>query len=139
MATSDGVNGTEILRASHEAFERGDRQGVLDHIAEDATWHVFGGSSFAGSVQGRDAIWERFFAPLMGAPSGPDPQIHDILESDEHVVALGEVVFDLPDGERRFKSVEVYHHEDGQLTERWFFTDRRDELDEVLDRIAGGS
>ncbi|MFA9432270.1 hypothetical protein [Egicoccus sp. AB-alg2] len=33
----------------------------------------------------------------------------------------------------RIKTVEVYHHRDGQLTERWFFVDRRQELDRLLD------
>jgi hypothetical protein len=40
------------------------------------------------------------------------------------------------DGAVHFKTVEVYHHEDGRFTERWFFVDRRQELDRLLDEIA---
>jgi hypothetical protein len=62
--------------------------------------------------------------------------VHDVLESGQHVVALGEVSFAGTDGAVRFKTVEVYHHEDGRFTERWFFVDRRQELDRLLDEIA---
>ena len=134
MTSHDNASGGDLVRRSYEAFVERDRETILDLLAEDATWHVFGSSGLAGTVEGRDAVWERFFEPMWDSPT--TPEVHDILDSDEHVVVLGEVVFDLPDGEHRFKFVEVYHHEDGQLTERWFFTDRRAELDDVLDRIT---
>jgi ketosteroid isomerase-like protein len=137
MTSHDDEGGAHLLREAYRAFKERDRETILSLIAEDAKWHVFGESSLAGTVEGREAVWERFFAPMWDTQTLPE--IHDILESDDHVVALGEVAFDLPDGERRFKSVEVYHYADGQLTERWFFTDRRAELDEVLDRITGAA
>jgi ketosteroid isomerase-like protein len=127
-------SGAELHRAYQRAFEERDRQALLDLIAEDAQWHVFGDSAFAGTIRGRDAIWEKFAAPQWDTPR--QMEIHEVLDSDEHVVVLGEVTFPRPDGGSRFKTVEVYHHEGGQLTERWFFVDRRRELDELLDRIA---
>lgn len=133
--TSHETTETPLLRRYLRAWEERDRDAIMDLIAEDATWHVFGGSNLAGTVEGRDAIWERFFEPLWDTPT--NPELHDILENDEHTVGIGAAVFELPDGEHRFKTVEVYHHRDGQLTERWFFTDRRSELDEVLDRMTG--
>jgi ketosteroid isomerase-like protein len=127
-------SGATIHRAYQRAFEERDRPALLALIAEDARWHVFGDSALAGTVRGRDAIWARFFAPQWDAPRQLD--VHDVLESDDHIVALGEVSFPGADGEVRFKTVEVYHHEDGRLTERWFFVDRRQELDRLLDGIA---
>jgi hypothetical protein len=88
----------------------------------------------AGTLRGRDAIWEKFAAPQWHVPRRME--IHEVLDSGEHIVVLGEVSFPGPDGESRFKTVEVYHYGGGQLTERWFFVDRRQELDELLDRIA---
>ena len=127
-------SGSALHRAYQRAFEERDRQALLNLIAEDAQWHVFGDSAFAGTVRGRDAIWEKFFAPQWDTPR--QLQIHDVLDNGEHVVALGEVGFSGANGEVRFKTVEVYHHEDGLLTERWFFVDRRQELDRLLDVIV---
>jgi ketosteroid isomerase-like protein len=127
-------SGSDLHRAYQRAFEERDRQALLGLIAEDAKWHVFGDSALAGTAQGRDEIWEKFFAPQWDTPR--QLEVHAVLDDDEHVVALGEVSFSGAEGEARFKTVEVYHHEDGLLTERWFFVDRRQELDRLLDVIA---
>jgi ketosteroid isomerase-like protein len=134
MAPATERSGSAIHRAYQRAFEERDRQALLELIAEDAQWHVFGDSALAGTVRGREEIWDRFFAPQWDAPRQLD--VHDVMESDEHIVALGEVSFSGADGEVRFKTVEVYHHEGGRLTERWFFVDRRQELDRLLDEIT---
>jgi ketosteroid isomerase-like protein len=126
--------GLALHRAYQRAFEERDRQALLELIAEDAQWHVFGDSTLAGTVRGRDEIWEKFLAPQWDTPR--QLEIHDVLDNSEHVVALGEVSFSGADGDVRFKTVEVYHHEDGVLTERWFFVDRRQELDRLLDEIV---
>jgi ketosteroid isomerase-like protein len=107
---------------------------AIARAGEDAQWHVFGDSALAGTIRGRDQIWQRFFAPQWDTPR--QSEIHDVLDNGDHVVALGEVSFADPDGEVRFKTVEVYHHEDGLLTERWFFVDRRQELDRLLETFA---
>jgi uncharacterized protein len=127
-------SGSDLHRAYQRAFEERDRDALLDLIAEDATWHVFGDSALAGTASGRDEIWERFFAPQWDTPR--ELEVHTVLDDDAHVVALGELAFSRADGEVRFKTVEVYHHEDGLLTERWFFVDRRQELDRLLEAIA---
>jgi ketosteroid isomerase-like protein len=127
-------SGSDLHRAYQRAFEERDRRALLGLIAEDAKWHVFGDSALAGTAQGRDEIWETFFAPQWDTPR--QLEVHAVLDDDEHVVALGEVSFSGADGEVRFRTVEVYHHEDGLLTERWFFVDRRQELDRLLEVIA---
>jgi ketosteroid isomerase-like protein len=134
MAAGTEHKGSALHDAYQRAFEERDRQALLALIAEDAQWHVFGDSAFAGTVRGRDKIWETFFAPQWDTPR--QMEIHDVLDNGEHIVALGAVSFSGADGGVRFKTVEVYHHEDGLLTERWFFVDRRQELDRLLDQIA---
>jgi ketosteroid isomerase-like protein len=134
MAPGTERSGTALHRAYQRAFEQRDREALMELIAEDAQWHVFGDSALAGTVRGREQIWDRFFAPQWDAPRQLD--VHDVLETDEHIVALGEVSFAGTDGAVHFKTVEVYHHEDGRFTERWFFVDRRQELDRLLDEIA---
>lgn len=88
----------------------------------------------AGTVRGRDKIWEKFFAPQWDTPR--QLEVHDLLDNGEHIVALGAVSFAGADGDVRFKTVEVYHDGEGLLTERWFFVDRRQELDRLLDGIV---
>jgi ketosteroid isomerase-like protein len=127
-------SGAALHRDYQRAFEERDRDALLGLIAEDAQWHVFGDSAMSGTVRGRDAIWDSFFAPQWNTPR--QQAIHDVLDSHEHIVAIGELAFPAADGEVRFKTVEVYHHEDGQLTERWLFVDRRQELDRLLDVIT---
>jgi ketosteroid isomerase-like protein len=134
MTTHAEPSGAELHRAYQRAFEERDRQALLNLIAEDAQWHVFGDSAFAGTIRGRDAIWEKFAAPQWDTPR--QMEVHEVLESEDHIVVLGEVSFSQPGGASRFKTVEVYHYDGGQLTERWFFVDRRGDLDELLDRIA---
>jgi uncharacterized protein len=134
MAPGAERSGSALHRAYQRAFEQRDREALLELIDEDAQWHVFGDSALAGTVRGRKEIWDRFFAPQWDEPRQLD--VHDVLESGQHVVALGEVSFAGTDGAVRFKTVEVYHHEDGRFTERWFFVDRRQELDRLLDEIS---
>ena len=134
MTTHAEPSGAELHRAYERAFEERDRQALLNLIAEDAQWHVFGDSAFAGTIRGRDAIWEKFAAPQWDTPR--QMEVHEVLESEDHIVVLGEVSFSQPGGASRFKTVEVYHYDGGQLTERWFFVDRRRDLDALLDRIA---
>jgi ketosteroid isomerase-like protein len=127
-------SGSALHRAHQRAFKERDRQALLSLIAEDAQWHIFGDSAFAGTVRGREDTWETFFAPQWHTPR--QLQVHDVLDNGEHIVALGEVAFAEADGELRFKTVEIHDHADGRLTERWFFVDRPEELDRLLDGSA---
>jgi ketosteroid isomerase-like protein len=88
MAPGTERRGSALHRAYQRAFEQRDREALLELIAEDAQWHVFGDSALAGTVRGRKDIWDRFFAPQWDAPRQLD--VHDVLESGQHVVALGE-------------------------------------------------
>jgi ketosteroid isomerase-like protein len=134
MAPGSERSGSALHRAFQRAFEQRDRRALLALIAEDAQWHVFGDSALAGTVRGRDDIWETFFAPQWETPR--ELEIHDVLDNGVHIVALGAVSFPAADREVSFKTVEIYHHEGGLLTERWLFVDRRQELDRLLEEIV---
>ncbi|MFA9432271.1 nuclear transport factor 2 family protein [Egicoccus sp. AB-alg2] len=91
MTPSSERSGSALHRAYQRAFEERDRDALLSLITEDAQWHVFGDSAMAGTVRGRDEIWETFFDPQWDAPR--QMEIHDVLDNGEHVVALGELAF----------------------------------------------
>ena len=104
---------------------------MLETIAEDITWH----GPLQGTLEGRDAVWEQFMAPLWEAPVRLD--MHDVLDNGEHLVTLAEVVFDLPAGTRSWKYAEIGHYNDaGQLAERWAFVEHEQEFVEFVRKLG---
>lgn len=124
----------EMLREGHEAFNDRDRDRLLDVIADDVTWHTPGNSPLAGTFNGRDELWKGFFAQAWEAPFRVED--HEVTGTDEHAVAVFDLVVSSGDGEKRWKGVEICRIADGKLVERWSFTDRQDELDAFLKQMA---
>jgi hypothetical protein len=123
--------GAQSGRTAYKAFNDRDRDTLLGTIAEDVAWH----GPLLGDIQGREAVWEQFFAPLWQAPVRSE--VHDVLDNGEHVVTLSEVIFDLPDGPRSWKVAEVGHYnEDAQLTERWAFVEHEQEFVEFVRQLG---
>ncbi|MFP3906908.1 MAG: nuclear transport factor 2 family protein [Acidimicrobiales bacterium] len=111
-----------------EAFNRRDRDAMLDAFAPDIVWRVPGDNPLAGAYEGRDAVWNDVFAPLWDAP--PRIQIHDVLGQEEYAVALTEVV--TGENSPSFRLLEVARIADGMIAERWAYIDRQNEVDELL-------
>ena len=75
-------------RRTADAFRAGDREALAALIDEDVVWHIPGSGPLAGDIQGREALF-RFFDRLLEVTEGTFMiKEHDILGSDEHVVAL---------------------------------------------------
>ena len=129
MVSGQDGPGAQALRTAHEAFNERDRDTLLGVLAEDIDWH----GPLQGTLRGRAEVWERFFAPLWEAPVRTE--VHDILDNGEHVVALAQVVFDVPDGPRSWKVCEVCHcNAAGQVTERWATVENEQEFIEFARR-----
>lgn len=124
--------GAQIVRALHEAFNRRDREALLECLAEDVVWHAAGAHPMAGTFEGRDALWEGSLEPLWESPARLED--HAILEHGEHVVALVEWFHDFGDGERGFEAVEVLRLADGRVVERREFLSHEAELDRLFSR-----
>lgn len=123
-----------LLREGHAAFNDRDRDRLLEKIADDVTWHSPGDSPLAGTYNSREELWDRFFAPAWEAPLRVED--HEVIGTDEHAVALFDLVVSSGDGEKRWKSVEIGRVVNGKLVERWSFTDRQGELDQFLKQMA---
>jgi len=66
---------------------------------EDVVWHIPGNNPLAGDIHGRDALW-RWFERLREVTDGTFRlEDHDVLATDDHVVALN-VMSVLRDGVR---------------------------------------
>lgn len=121
-----------VARSVHEAFNQRDRDGFLAGLDEQVVWHVTGEHPLAGTYTGRERLWEDLMEPMWPSPARIEDR--EVLVNGDHVVASGSAVHDFGDGERRFDTVEVLRVEDGRVLERWEFTSRQAELDQLLTR-----
>lgn len=108
----------ELLRREYEAFERGDLR-VLDEIlADDVVYHLPGSNPFAGTYEGKDAVFRLFAADREASFAS---EIHDVLANDRHAVALTFVRGERAGRRLQDITVHVVHVVDGKVTEAWFF------------------
>jgi ketosteroid isomerase-like protein len=106
-----------IIREMSEAMSRGDMEAAASLVADDVVWHEIGR---AEPRRGKAEL-----AASLGEWSGFDIQwdVHDIIAGDEHVVALGTATATHGDRSLVYRTAEIYHVRDGQVTERWAFSD----------------
>jgi ketosteroid isomerase-like protein len=108
-----------VARELNDAFDRMDVQRLTELVAEDVVWHEIGR---AEPRRGREAL--RAQAPGSGQV---DYEItgkpHDILASDDHAVVLVNATATRGGKTFDYRTVEIYHIRDGQIVERWAFSD----------------
>jgi ketosteroid isomerase-like protein len=107
-------------RRTADAFRARDSEALAQLIAEDVTWHVPGGTPLAGEIRGLDTLF-RWFERLHEVTNGTFIlREHDVLATDDHVVALSDMSSET-DGRRvSVNVVSVMHFRDGRQLERWF-------------------
>jgi ketosteroid isomerase-like protein len=89
-------------------------------IDEDVVWHVPGANPLSGEIRGREALF-RWFGRLHDVTEGTFTLTeHDVLGTDNHVVALSDMSA-LRDGARvSVHVVSVFHFRNGRQQARWF-------------------
>jgi uncharacterized protein len=118
MQTTNEHPNAARYREGMEAFDRGDMQALSDFVADDVVWHQIG----AETLHGKQAMAESMPGAEVDWQIKTD--IHDILATDEHVVALVEATGTRGDGRTlKYRTAEIMHIRDGKLTERWAFSD----------------
>ena len=109
----------ELVRGGYEAFAKGDLETVLARFDEGIVWHVPGRGPLAGEYRGHQGIME-FFGKLMEMSGGTFRlELHDVLASDDHVVALVNAFGERNGTSRTFTTAHVWHVRDGKATEFW--------------------
>ena len=106
-----------VVREMNEAMLGGDLEGAASRVADGVVWHVIGRAEpyrgkaeLAASMDGlRDfsITWD----------------LHDVLASDAHVIAIGTATATHGDQTLVYRVAEIYHVQGGQVTERWAFSD----------------
>jgi ketosteroid isomerase-like protein len=107
-------------RQTADAFRARDTEALAGLIDVEVVWHVPGTHPLAGEIRGREALF-RWFERLHQVTEGTFTlKEHDVLGTDDHVVALSDMSA-IRDGVRVSVSVvSVMHFREGRQQERWF-------------------
>ncbi|OGO56473.1 MAG: hypothetical protein A2V85_03775 [Chloroflexi bacterium RBG_16_72_14] len=106
-----------VVREMNEAMASGDMEGAASRVADDVVWHEIG--------RGEPRRSKAELAASMADWSGYDIkyEVHDVLASDDHVIALGTATATHGDRSLTYRTAEIYHVRGGKVTERWAFSD----------------
>jgi hypothetical protein len=115
MSASDNL---AVARALQAAFEAGDMAQLDALIADDVVWHEIGRSE---PRHGKDAL--RAAGPGGAADYEITGVTHDVLASDDHAIALVQATATRAGKTFTYRTAEIYHLQDGKITERWAFSD----------------
>ena len=107
-------------RRMADAMDVGDMATLDKAIADDVVWHQIGGPT----MHGKDALR----ASMGGADYEITATTHDIVGNGEHVVALAEATATRNGKTFKYRTAEIFHIRDGQVTERWAFSDDTDAI-----------
>lgn len=126
----------QLVRRGYEAFIAGDMVWLNDHLHENVVWHVPGNNELSGDYQGRDDVLA-FFAKSVQLAL-PDFDIHDVVGSDDHVVAILTINWQRQGGDETFEDrvVQVFHLDGGEVIEAWTLVEDAAGFDSFL---AGAS
>jgi len=109
-----------VYRRTADAFRAGDLNTLTELIDEDVVWHIPGSSAMAGDIHGREAVVQ-FLERLREVTDGTFVlKEHDVLGSNDHVVALSYMSAVREQESVSVDVVSVFHFKDGRQQERWF-------------------
>jgi ketosteroid isomerase-like protein len=106
-----------IVRRMTEAMSSGDMETAASLVADNVVWHEIGA---AEPVRGKTQLAARM-ADFPDATITYD--IHDVVANDDHVIALGTAHATIGDRSLTYRTAEIFHVGNGQVTARWAFSD----------------
>jgi hypothetical protein len=125
-----------LVRESYDAFDRRDTDWIIQHFADDIVWHIGGTSKMAGSYKGMQEISE-VFARQENVFANSKIDTHDIVGNDQHVIAIGSGTAQDPDGgSAEWKWANVFHVQDGKITEVWGLSEDPTAIDALIDKLV---
>lgn len=122
----------ELVRQGYEAFIAGDMEWMNEHLHENVVWHSPGKSVLSGDYRGRESVLA-FFAKTVQVAL-PEFDMHDIVASDDHVVAIFTNRWRRNDNGETFedRNVQVFHIDKGQAIEVWTLVEDQAGFDNFL-------
>jgi ketosteroid isomerase-like protein len=110
----------DLVREGFAALGRGDTDALRNQIfAEDIRWHVPGRSPLAGDFKGIEQVMQGFARVFELSGDTYSFELHDVLASDEHAVALFTSRAERADKQLNDNQVATYHIRDGKISEVW--------------------
>lgn len=107
-----------MAREAADALNRGDMQTLDRVIADDVIWHEIGRSEpRRGKAALRDAMSGGSVDYEITA------SLHDVVANDDHTIALVDATATRGGKTFNYRTAEIYHVRDGQIVERWAFSD----------------
>ena len=121
--------GATIIREAYEAANRGDNEGMFAALADDIVWHEQTCKALEGDFVGKEALGGFLGGLQARGLTAMRMEAHDILASDDHVVAL--VNAHMERGEHTIDNheVHIWHLRGGRATEVWLVSHERDAFD----------
>ena len=109
------------MRRGYEAFANADLDGLREMFSPDIVWHAGGDNSISGDYKGIDEVFGLFGKMFEMTGGTIEQEIHDLLASDTHAVAITHVKASRPDGRMLdTNQVAIYHaDDDNRVTEAW--------------------
>ncbi len=95
-------------------------------LSEDVVWHLPGRHPASGDHEGREAV----FAAMRYFDGSVQLELHDVLASDDHAVALLRATGSRGEKQYSANEIDIIHVRDGKVTEFWSFSEDQRLTDE---------
>jgi ketosteroid isomerase-like protein len=130
MAAQEDI---ELVRKGYDAFIAGDMEWMNQHLHDNIVWHNPGHNVLSGDYKGRENVLA-FFAKSMQVAL-PEFEIHDVLGSEDHVVAVLTVRWKRNDtGDSiEVRGAQVFHVDNQKAIEVWTLAEDQGEVDRFLE------
>lgn len=109
----------QVVRTFLKAFGDRDMDAVRAQFTDDAVFHISGNSPMAGEHTGVDDVLATFGKFRELTDDTWQAEMHDLLSTDEHVVALFIRTGTRGGSQGRFPAAVVYHIQGGKIADMW--------------------
>ncbi len=110
----------DMVRAASAALGRGDLSTLQDQfMADNIVWHIAGTGPLAGDYAGVAQVMGVLGKITELAGGTVRPELHDVLVSSDHTVALTTIRAERAGRQLKLNLVRVIHAENGKATEVW--------------------
>lgn len=119
----------ELFKRGYAAFQTGDLDTVRSLFDPDIVWHIGGHNHYSGDYRGVDNVLATFIRNAQETNGTFKVELHDVLGSDAHAVALATVSAEKDGRSVKDNYTHIVHVSDGKVTESWIFQEHPDEVD----------